>query len=112
MEASLFLASIILVALLCLYLSLYTGAFAFLFSITIRNTKLPALLIAPAFWVVLEFLRSYVFSGFPWSSLGYSQYKFLAMIQIADITGVYGISFLVVAVNGAASDYFLTKKAY
>ena len=105
-----FLTSIILVALLCLYLSLYTGAFAFLFSITIRNTKLPALLIAPAFWVVLEFLRSYVFSGFPWSSLGYSQYKFLAMIQIADITGVYGISFLVVAVNGAASDYFLTKR--
>src|SRR4030042_2167571 len=104
------LTSIAIVIFLCFYLSLYIGIFAFLFSITIRNTKLPALLIAPAFWVVLEFLRSYVFSGFPWSSLGYSQYKFLAMIQIADITGVYGISFLVVAVNGAVSDYFLIKK--
>lgn len=102
--------SIAIVILLCLYLSLYTGIFAFLFSITIRNTKLPALLIAPVFWVVLEFLRSYVFTGFPWSSMGYSQYKFLAVIQIADITGIYGISFLVVAVNGALSDIFLIKR--
>ena len=72
---------------------------------TIRNTKLPALLIAPVFWVVLEFLRSYIFTGFPWSSIGYTQYKFLTMIQIADITGIYGVSFLVVAVNGALADY-------
>ncbi|HMK49978.1 MAG TPA: apolipoprotein N-acyltransferase [Thermodesulfovibrionales bacterium] len=105
-----FITSILLVALLCSYLSLYTGVFAFLFSITFRNTKLPALLIAPAFWVVLEFLRSYAFTGFPWSSIGYSQYKFLAIIQIADITGVYGVSFLVVSVNGAAADFFLMKK--
>ena len=105
-----FIASILIVFLLCLYLSLYTGFFAFLFSITIRNTKLPALLIAPAFWVVLEFLRSYILTGFPWSSIGYSQYKFLTIIQIADITGIYGVSFLVVAVNGALSDIFFIKK--
>jgi len=104
------ITSIAIVILLCLYLSLYTGIFALLFSISIKNTKLPALLIAPAFWVVLEFLRSYLFTGFPWSSIGYSQYKFLKVIQIADITGVYGISFLVVAVNGAFVDIFLIKR--
>ena len=104
------ITSISIVILLCLYLSLYTGIFAFLFSITIRNTKLPALLIAPVFWVVLEFLRSYVFTGFPWSSMGYSQYKFLAVIQIADITGIYGVSFLILAVNGALADIFLIKR--
>jgi apolipoprotein N-acyltransferase len=102
--------SIAIVILLCFYLSLYIGIFAFLFSITIRNTKLPALLIAPVFWVVLEFLRSYLFTGFPWSSIGYTQYKFLTVIQIADITGIYGISFLVVAVNGALADIFLIKR--
>lgn len=105
-----FFLSIIIVIALCLYLSLYTGIFAFLFSLTIRNTKLPALLIAPVFWTVLEFLRSYAFTGFPWSSIGYSQYKFLAVIQIADITGIYGISFLVLAVNGAIADTFLLKR--
>jgi apolipoprotein N-acyltransferase len=104
------ITSIVIVILLCLYLSLYIGVFAFLFSTTIRLTKLPALLIAPVFWVVLEFLRSYAFTGFPWSSIGYSQYKFLTVIQIADITGVYGVSFLVVAVNGALADIFLIKQ--
>jgi apolipoprotein N-acyltransferase len=103
-------ASISIVILLCLYLSLYPGLFAVLFSITIRKTRLPALLIAPVFWVVLEFLRTYVFTGFPWSSIGYSQYQFLAVIQIADITGIYGVSFLVVAVNGALADLFLLKQ--
>lgn len=105
-----FIASIAIVVLLCLYLSLYTGIFAFLFSITIRKTRLPALLIAPVFWVVLEFLRSYIFTGFPWSSIGYSQYKFLTVIQIADITGIYGVSFLVIAVNGALADIFFIKR--
>ncbi len=105
-----FTVSILIVILLCAFLSLYTGIFAVLFSSTIRNTKLPALLIAPAFWVVLEFLRSYIFTGFPWSSIGYSQYQFLTVIQIADITGVYGVSFLVVSVNGALTDIFLIRK--
>jgi apolipoprotein N-acyltransferase len=104
------IGSVAIVVLLCLYLSLYTAVFALLFSATIRRTKLPALLLAPVFWVVLEFLRSYIFTGFPWSSIGYSQYKFLGIIQIADITGIYGVSFLVVAVNGALADIFLLKK--
>lgn len=105
-----FPASISLVLLLCFYLSLYPAIFGFLFSSLIKKTKLPALLVAPVLWVVLEFIRSYAFSGFPWSSIGYSQYKFLSMIQIADITGIYGISFLVLAVNGALIDIFLLKE--
>lgn len=103
-------ASIAIVVLLCLYLSIYTGIFALLFSVAIKRTKLPALLIAPVFWTVLEFLRSYIFTGFPWSSIGYSQYKFLTIIQIADITGIYGVSFLVVAFNGALADAFLIRR--
>ena len=105
-----FVPSILIVVLLCCFLSLYTGIFAALFIATLRKTKLPALLLAPVFWVVLEFARSYFLTGFPWSSIGYSQGKFLTMIQIADITGIYGVSFLVVAVNGAIADIFLIKK--
>lgn len=105
-----FLSSVSIVLLLCGYLSLYPAFFSYLFSTMIEKTKLPALFIAPVLWVVLEFLRSYIFSGFPWSSIGYSQYKFLPIIQIADITGVYGISFLILAVNGAIVDLFLLKQ--
>lgn len=102
--------SIAVVLLLCLYLGLYPAAFAFTFSSMIRKTKLPALFIAPVAWVVLEYIRSYALTGFPWSSIGYSQYKFLHIIQISDITGIYGVSFLVLAFNGAMVDIFLLKR--
>lgn len=105
-----FLASISLVLLLSMYLSLYTGLFSMVFAVKVRSTRLPALLLAPIFWVSFEFIRSYALTGFPWSSLGYSQCRFLAGIQVADITGIYGVSFLVAAVNGAAADIFISKK--
>jgi apolipoprotein N-acyltransferase len=105
-----FVPSILIVLLLCLYLSFYLALFSFLYSSYIRKTDLPVMLVAPVFWTVLEFGRSYAMTGFPWSSLGYSQYKFLAFIQIADITGVYGISFLLVAINGAFADALLLKR--
>ena len=99
-----------LVLLLCLYLSLYPGFFALIFCLKIRTSRLPALLLAPVFWVTLEFIRSYALTGFPWSSIGYSQYRFLYGIQFADITGIYGVSFLVLAVNGAVADLFIAKR--
>lgn len=105
-----FIASVAVVILLCLYLGLYPAIFSFLFVQIIKKTKLPALLIAPVFWVVLELVRSYALTGFPWSSIGYSQYKLLHVIQVADITGIYGISFLVLMVNGAIADMILLKK--
>jgi apolipoprotein N-acyltransferase len=105
-----FALSLLVVLLLSLYLSLYTGLFGAMFSGMLRRSSLPALLVAPFFWVVLEFARSYVFTGFPWSSIGYSQYSFLMLIQFADITGVYGVSFLVLAVNGALADVFILRR--
>ncbi len=55
----------------------------------------------PVLWTASEFLRSFLFTGFPWGLLGYSQYRHLHLIQIADVLGVYGISALV-ALAGAA----------
>ena len=47
-------------------------------------------------WVALEMARGRLLTGFPWNFLGASQYKMLPLIQIAAVTGVYGVSFLVV----------------
>jgi apolipoprotein N-acyltransferase len=105
-----FIVSIAIVLLLCFYLSLYTGLFALLFSMNIRFSRFPAPFFAPLLWIALEFLRSYLFTGFPWSSIGYTQYKFLRIIQISDITGIYGISFLVVAVNDAITELFFIRR--
>jgi apolipoprotein N-acyltransferase len=49
--------------------------------------------------VGLEYLRTFLLSGFPWVLVGYSQYLNTAFVQIADITGVYGVSFLLILIN-------------
>jgi apolipoprotein N-acyltransferase len=49
-----------------------------------------------AVWVALEMIRARFLGGFPWNLLGASQYQLTPLIQIASVTGVYGISFLVV----------------
>jgi len=46
-------------------------------------------------WVMTEFFRSHFLTGFPWNLLGASQFKMVPLIQIASVTGVWGISFLV-----------------
>jgi apolipoprotein N-acyltransferase len=60
-----------------------------------------ALTAAPALWVVAEWARGWLLGGFPWGLLGYSQYRMLPIIQVAELTGVYGVSFVIVAVNAA-----------
>ena len=50
-------------------------------------------------WVAIEMGIGRLFTGFPWNFLGVSQYKHLALIQIASVTGVYGISFLIVWIS-------------
>ena len=50
-------------------------------------------------WCVTEWVRSWIFTGLPWNLVGSSQWSVLPLIQIAEFTGVYGVSFLVVMVN-------------
>jgi apolipoprotein N-acyltransferase len=49
-----------------------------------------------AVWVALELVRARLLGGFPWNLIGVSQFKMVPLVQIASVTGVYGISFLVV----------------
>jgi apolipoprotein N-acyltransferase len=51
---------------------------------------------AGAIWTALEYVRGTFLTGFPWNFVGASQYQILPLIQIAAITGIYGVSFLVV----------------
>ena len=85
--------------LLAVYLSLYFGAFALLVSISQTRSWLFATLFLPASWVFLDWARTYLLSGFPWGSLGYSQANNLWAIQGADLGGVYLVTYLVVLVN-------------
>lgn len=53
-------------------------------------------LLFPAIWIVLEYAQTFSpFGGLPWLPAGYSQSGYLSFIQIADVTGVFGLSFLI-----------------
>lgn len=83
---------------LTLILSLYTSLYGYALRYLTRN-NFPFWITAPAVWVCAELLKSVLFTGFPWDLLGYSQTGSLIVMQLADITGIFGISFIVVLVN-------------
>jgi len=85
--------------LLVAFLSLYFAFFGMLFVYFQRLALIPRIFVLASVWVALEFIRAHLLSGFGWVMLGHSQYKNLWLIQIADKTGVGGISFLVMMVN-------------
>ncbi len=94
-----------------LLLTAYLGLFVAVYSAGLVwfRTLVPryGLFAAPCLWVTLELIRTYLLSGLPWSLLGYSQYRQLDLIQIADHLGVYGVSFLIVLANVALAELYL-----
>jgi len=72
--------------------------------------KLPRwrVLVLPTAWVLIEYLRAHQgFLSVPWGTLGYSQYAVLPVVQVAGLTGVYGVSFLLVLVNATIAEVAL-----
>ncbi len=71
-------------------------------------------IIFSAAWVMLEYFRSLGFAAYPWCPLGTSQYKTASFIQTASVTGVYGISFIIVFLNSSAAFFIssLTEKKH
>ncbi|HIE65631.1 MAG: apolipoprotein N-acyltransferase [Nitrospira sp.] len=92
--------SLLLTFFLLAYLSVYFGLFTALLRY-VPDRRLSALFLAPAAWATTEFIRGQLFTGFPWALLGYSQYRFLPVIQIADFGSVYAVGFVLVLVNFA-----------
>lgn len=85
--------------LMVMFLALYFGIFGIGYFWISKKNMAQRIFLLPALWVVLEFCRAHFLTGFGWVLLGHSQQKNFLFIQIADITGVYGISFLVMMVN-------------
>ena len=84
---------------LLLYAALYAGLFAAGVALCVRQGKEWGCLIAPFLWTALEFIRAHAFTGLQVGTLGASQVELLPVIQIASITGVFGISFLLAVIN-------------
>ncbi len=81
-----------------IYLGIFWSGLGYFVSfIEKRNSK--GLVVLPFAWVTMELLRSFGALGFPWINLGLTQTEYLPLIQIADITGSYGISFWIIIIN-------------
>jgi apolipoprotein N-acyltransferase len=96
--------SLLALMLLVLFMAAHWGA-AFAVSWTVRaRLGWPMHVHLPVVWVALELCRNYLFSGFPWANLGYSQVRTLPVAQLAAVAGPYGIAALVVLVNAVAAE--------
>lgn len=96
-----------------LYLACYTGLFGLL--TRKLGSRFPVWLAASAAYASIEYLKNFVFDGFPWLNPAYALAKFNTLIQICDIAGIYTLTFFIMLVNIAIFElikFILKKRAF
>jgi apolipoprotein N-acyltransferase len=78
----------------CLYL-----AAGLLFRTAVRFFPNAYVLIFPAIWVIIDYLRTLGDLAFPWAFLGYALTPLLPLAQLSSVTGVWGLTFIIVTGN-------------
>ena len=82
--------------------ALSVGATFTLGELVSRRLGISRIVTLPITWTAFELLRTYLPVGFPWALLGYAAYRDVRLIQLAEFTGIYGVSALIVLVNVTA----------
>ena len=80
---------------LATYMALYFPLFVALTRIAVHRFNMPLTLAVPIVWTGTEYLRATVMTGFAWYFLAHTQYRWISLIQISDIVGAYGVSFVI-----------------
>ena len=83
------------------YLTIFIIFFGIVLYFIYSKIKWPALRISliSAVWLAIEFFRNRTFLAFPWGMLAYSQHNYLALMQMVKLTGVYGVSLILILFN-------------
>jgi apolipoprotein N-acyltransferase len=89
---------------LALYLAVFFPLFVGLTRVAVWRLRVPLTLAVPIVWVGLELFRGYFLTGFGWYYLAHTQYRWIELIQISDVLGAYGVSFLIALVAGCAAE--------
>lgn len=87
--------------LFCAFLALFPATVGYAVARSGRSSAIKLMLVAPACWVLAEWVRSWIFTGFPWNSIGYSQIPNSPLAGFASVAGIYGVSLAVAAIAGA-----------
>lgn len=80
---------------LCGYLAFYTPLFVAISRTIVHRANVPLPIVAPIVWTALEYVRAYFATGFSMAMLGHTQVELIGFIQISEIVGAYGVSFVV-----------------
>ncbi|PHS07014.1 MAG: apolipoprotein N-acyltransferase [Blastopirellula sp.] len=83
------------------YLAVYLPLFVLFSRVAVHRWKLPVTVSAPLVWVGLELFRGYMATGFSMALLGHTQVTWLSLIQISDLVGAYGVSFVLMVAAAA-----------
>jgi apolipoprotein N-acyltransferase len=83
---------------LAFYLAFYLPVFMGLSRVAVHRFRVPVILAAPMVWTGLELARGHLLTGFTMGSLGHTQYHWIDLIQLSDLAGAYGVSFVVMFV--------------
>ena len=93
-----------ILALIAIAGGLICAVFSWAIALAARKSNALACVLAPFLWVTLEFARGHLpIIAFPWNFIGYAISGNLPLVQIATVTGIYGLSFIVVAFSSLAA---------
>jgi apolipoprotein N-acyltransferase len=80
------------------YLAVYLPLFIWLARVAVHRLRVPLVVAAPVIWTGLELVRAHMITGFSMAQLGHALVNWIALIQISDLFGAYGVSFVVMLV--------------
>lgn len=81
---------------LSVYLAFYPVLFVAAARVAVHRLSLPLVIAGPMIWTGFDYVRAHLMTGFAWYFLGHSQYRWLELIQISDLVGAYGVTFVIV----------------
>ena len=93
---------------LAAYLGVYLPTFVAIARVGVHRLRLPLWLVAPIVWTGLDWFRARIFTGFLMGSLAHTQAEQTLVIQIADLAGEYGVTFLVMLVAASLTRLLTT----
>jgi apolipoprotein N-acyltransferase len=89
---------------------LYTALFTLISTLVLTSFGRWRVLLFPVLWVAYEFFYSLGYLGFPWGTSAVAIHKIIPLIQIADFSGIWGVSFFILIINSLLADIWLNRK--
>jgi apolipoprotein N-acyltransferase len=90
-----YITGVLLFVAMCAYLGMYGGLFALLFHRIAPGMRFRRWLFVPLAWAVVEYIRTYLFSGFPWSLIAASIIDYTPLVQFDRVAGPYALGVLI-----------------